>query len=241
MAGSAAMDEGKAKEESAVQHGVAEVAPPASPNGLPKMVPPPTKSYHHGDLRRALIEAAALMVESEGTEGLTLRGVARAAGVSAAAPYHHFKDKQQLLESLGHEGFALQADFMRRARDQETEPLARLTSMGLAYVKFSHAHPQLALLMTDVARRNLISFDGDAPEGAAYRLLRESLIDVGIHDPTDPSVLDIASFAAWASAFGIAALSLLPKFDALKEAIGGEDIFLARAFAALGQLHGPHG
>ena len=67
------------------------------------------KPYHHGDLRRALVEAAERILENEGPSALSLRAVAREAGVSAAAPYHHFKDKNELLAAIAQEGFELLA------------------------------------------------------------------------------------------------------------------------------------
>ena len=63
------------------------------------------RPYHHGDLRRALIEAARTIVVRDGAQALSLRGVAREAGVSPAAPYHHFKDKQELVLAVGKLGF----------------------------------------------------------------------------------------------------------------------------------------
>ena len=59
------------------------------------------RPYHHGDLRHALIEAARAIVIRDGAQALSLRGVAREAGVSPAAPYHHFKDKQELVLAVG--------------------------------------------------------------------------------------------------------------------------------------------
>ena len=64
------------------------------------MPSPEARPYHHGDLRRALVEAARRILESEGPTALSLRAVAREAGVSPAAPYHHFKDKSELLEEV---------------------------------------------------------------------------------------------------------------------------------------------
>ncbi|MDZ4318073.1 MAG: helix-turn-helix domain-containing protein, partial [Phenylobacterium sp.] len=66
---------------------------------------PESRPYHHGDLRRALVEAACRLLEKEGAQSLSLRAVAREAGVSPAAPYHHFKDKSELLDAVAHEGW----------------------------------------------------------------------------------------------------------------------------------------
>src|SRR6266702_4455466 len=65
------------------------------------------KPYHHGDLSRALVQAARRILENEGPAALSLRAVAREAGVSPAAPYHHFKDKGELLEAVAGEGWDL--------------------------------------------------------------------------------------------------------------------------------------
>ena len=64
-----------------------------------------SRPYHHGDLSRALIDAARKILENDGPAALSLRAVAREAGVSPAAPYHHFKDKVELLEAVAHEGW----------------------------------------------------------------------------------------------------------------------------------------
>ncbi len=72
-------------------------------------------SYHHGNLRHALLEAALWLVETEGTEALTLRAAARRAGVSQAAPYRHFASKEALLAAVAEDGFRAMTAAMRRA------------------------------------------------------------------------------------------------------------------------------
>src|SRR6185437_16137973 len=79
----------------------------------------PKAAYHHGDLRRALIAAARAILEEDGLPALSLRAVARRAGVSQAAPYHHFPDKDALLAALGAEGF----DALDRAMRERMEGL----------------------------------------------------------------------------------------------------------------------
>jgi AcrR family transcriptional regulator len=63
--------------------------------------------YHHGNLRRALVEATGKLVDSRGTDGFTLRAAAKLAGVSDGAPYHHFADKDALLAAVAEEGFVM--------------------------------------------------------------------------------------------------------------------------------------
>src|SRR5215469_1714316 len=101
----------------------------------------PNKPYHHGHLRRALLDAALYVLTEEGLAGLTLRAVARRAGVSEAAPYHHFASKAALVEALVVETLqqlaqALQEEAQATART----PLDRLVAVGEAYVRFALGH-----------------------------------------------------------------------------------------------------
>ena len=111
---------------------------------LPKQRPKdPERRYHHGDLRRGLVDAAlALIAEGElGT--LSLREVARRAGVTPAAPYHHFKDKTALLAAVAEEGFVA----MRGRLEAALAPVApadmrgRFAALSRAYLTFARAHP----------------------------------------------------------------------------------------------------
>jgi len=78
------------------------------------------RPYHHGDLRRALIDAASRLLEAEGPSALSLRAVAREAGVSPAAPYHHFKDKAELLDAVAQEGWDILQVKMKEAKNNDT-------------------------------------------------------------------------------------------------------------------------
>lgn len=98
-------------------------------------------SYHHGDLPRALLDAALHLVETEGPEALTLRAVAREAGVSQAAPYRHFANKEAILAAVAEEGFRALMAAMREAVDAcGAVPLARLRAVGVGYVTFATSH-----------------------------------------------------------------------------------------------------
>ena len=109
--------------------------------------PAPRKTYHHGNLRRALVEAAGGLLESRGPLGVTLRGAARAAGVSQAAPYRHFRDKQAMLAAVAEAGFRQIGEAVRRAVNPRADPIRRLEQLGVAYVRFAIAHPSLYRLM----------------------------------------------------------------------------------------------
>ncbi|MFT4571001.1 MAG: AcrR family transcriptional regulator, partial [Candidatus Binatia bacterium] len=83
----------------------------------------PSGAYHHGDLRRALVEGALELLHERGPAGLTLRGAARKAGVSEAAPYRHFADKEALLASVAEEGFRALSREVVRSIDGISDPL----------------------------------------------------------------------------------------------------------------------
>src|ERR1044072_7695861 len=78
------------------------------------------KPYHHGDLRRGLVEAARRILETEGPAALSLRAVAREAGVSPAAPYHHFKDKGELIDAVAMEGWHALGEALADAKVKAT-------------------------------------------------------------------------------------------------------------------------
>lgn len=104
-------------------------------------------SYHHGNLALALVEAARKVLEAEGVHALSLRGVAREAGVSQAAPYHHFPNKEALLAAVAQVGFQELNTRLDGARASSDDIGAVLRAMGGAYVGFGLEHPQLYGLM----------------------------------------------------------------------------------------------
>ena len=114
----------------------------------PKM-PGEKETYHHGDLRRALLDAARQLAEERGIDGFTLREVARRAGVSHAAPYHHFADKTALVEALAIETYQHLAQALQGACDRRGgNALDRLGAIGIAYVEFAVEHPAEFRLLT---------------------------------------------------------------------------------------------
>jgi AcrR family transcriptional regulator len=99
------------------------------------------RGYHHGSLRRALLDAAQTLIEREGPTALTLRAVARAADVSANAPYNHFADKSALLAAVAEEGLDVLFARMSEARRSKSKPAEQLAAIGIAYVEFALDHP----------------------------------------------------------------------------------------------------
>lgn len=100
-------------------------------------------SYHHGNLKAALIAAAFKELASEGLEGVSLRGVARRAGVSAPAVYRHFADKEALLVAIAAEcAERLAATMVAAVAEAPEDPLERFRAVGIALVRFAVAHPE---------------------------------------------------------------------------------------------------
>jgi AcrR family transcriptional regulator len=99
-------------------------------------------AYHHGDLKRAVLDEAVALVGEQGTRSLTLREVARRLGVTPAAPYRHFADKEALLAAVAEEGYRMLAEQMSAAtRAAGTDPRVRLAALGAAYLRFALLRP----------------------------------------------------------------------------------------------------
>jgi AcrR family transcriptional regulator len=99
-------------------------------------------SYHHGDLRAALLEAALDIITERGPQSLTIREVARKAGVSHTAPYRHFANKDDLIVAVVKQGFELMSQTMQDKKSAaEPDPISQFAASGTAYVDFALQHP----------------------------------------------------------------------------------------------------
>jgi AcrR family transcriptional regulator len=108
----------------------------------------PKKRFHHGDLREALIAATRELLIEHGPAGFTLADACRRAGVTTAAPYKHFRDKQEILEEIVLRGFAeLTATNSRAVTEGGPGTIEGITAMGISYVEFAVAQPALFRLM----------------------------------------------------------------------------------------------
>ncbi|MFZ3582480.1 TetR/AcrR family transcriptional regulator [Loktanella sp. DJP18] len=180
------------------------------------------RSYHHGDLRSALIEAADAILRDDGVEGFTLRAAARRAGVSPGAPAHHFGNTAGLLTevaTLAYEDLHICFKEVKRG----PTPAATLRSMAGAYINFALGNPGLFQLMY---RKDLVNRT-DPRYAAASRATLETfaLIAAKVYGTDDLAVegqsMGYAGIiAAWSTAHGIAHLALEEK---LTFATQGED------------------
>src|SRR5262252_7642826 len=100
------------------------------------------RGYHHGNLKEALIQAALDLIAQKGPAGFTFAEAARSAGVSPAAPYRHFRDRDELLVDVARRGFDQFAQALARAWDDgKPEPFAAFERVGRAYLAFARAEP----------------------------------------------------------------------------------------------------
>ena len=155
--------------------------------------------YHHGDLRRALLDAAMAMLEREGAEGIGLRELARMVGVSPAAPYRHFDSKTALLEVLAVTGFQ-RFTLAVNAAAGDTDTSGRLNAMGRAYVRFALANPNLFRLMFSPELKRSGRPNLRMAADAAFAMLREAT--------AAQADGRIAALKAWSQVHGLAVLLL---------------------------------
>jgi len=171
-------------------------------------------SYHHGDLRETLLTACLRLIGTEGIGAVSLRRVAREAGVSPGAPYHHFADRAALLGALAGRGFALLAADLTAVREKTDDPVTALTEITDAYVAFAIDHPAYFRLMF---RPELSQPDKDAEAEqageAAFAALADTVADcvrVGALPADSTGVLTVA---VWSLGHGIASLWLDGQLD----------------------------
>jgi AcrR family transcriptional regulator len=165
--------------------------------------------YHHGDLRRALVQEAVRRIERHGVEGLTLRTVGQALGVSRTALYRHFADKSALLATVAREGFrTLRLELVGAWEGGGRGPEA-FDAMSLAYVRFAVSHPShYRVMFGGFVDARAADPDLEKEAAAAFRVLVDALVaqqSGGLVREEDPSQL--ARFI-WAIVHGVAMLAI---------------------------------
>lgn len=194
-------------------------------------IPAEGKSYHHGDLRRQLITATEEIIGERGVDGFTLREAARRAGVSPAAPAHHFADAKGLLTEVALLGFrdfgaALSAADARGGAD----PARRLAEQASAYVGFALAHPARFQLMFRADKHDHGNAEFVREAGQAYRVL-EGAIRAATRAPADGALTADQQgmlTAVWSMVHGFAHLVIGGEFADPGRGGGGADHVLRR-------------
>jgi AcrR family transcriptional regulator len=166
----------------------------------------PARAYHHGDLRRALVEAAQQLIEQGASPRLTLREAAQAAGVSVAAPYRHFADREALLAAVLAAGFRELARRTDEARRAAADPMAALVGVGLAYVAFAGDHPRIYRLMFGAECDKANHPDLMAAGHEALSVLVDAVIACKAAGLIGDADVHEVSLAGWSLSHGLASL-----------------------------------
>ncbi|PLW82229.1 TetR/AcrR family transcriptional regulator [Kineobactrum sediminis] len=181
------------------------------------------KRYHHGDLRNALIIAAATLIEERGSEDFAMIDAARRAGVSSAAPYRHFKDKTALLEAvLEFAFFTLGLEAEACAAKEEQGSVDAIIAIGKGYIRFVTGHPQFySLMWGDSSLRQVAKPDHNASSSGFYVLedtVRAWCLKIGRSDE-DALALSIK---LWAMAHGLSGIAMHGHIDRF---LPGADVY----------------
>ncbi len=175
----------------------------------PSADPIPSRPYHHGNLREAMVESALALLEANGPGELSLRRAARDIGVSQTAPLYHFGNKLGLLVAVATEGFR-RFHSLRKARIAEAHTTeGRLRAAMMAYVEFGLAHPALFRLMTGPEVRSKVRDEAlEAAVRDALGLLRDCIAEYLGGRGLGEDDMHRAALSAWATSHGIVTILL---------------------------------
>jgi AcrR family transcriptional regulator len=166
------------------------------------------RGYHHGNLKEALISAALQLIAEKGPAGFTFAEAARFAGVSPAAPYRHYRDRDGLLADVALRGFEQFADALTKAwNDGKPEPMAAFERMGRAYLAFAQAEPAYYSAMFEAGISPNTSAELAAAGDRAFGVIRNASERLIARLPAGrrPPALMVA-LHVWSLSHGIAAL-----------------------------------
>jgi AcrR family transcriptional regulator len=175
----------------------------------PKPAPKPERPYHHGNLRRALLDEALATIRAEGVSGLTLRDIGARVGVSRTALYRHFADKNALLAAVATEGFRTLRQELVGAWDKGGLTRAALDAMGVAYVHFAIANSShYRVMFGGYFDKQVCDAELDAEAASAFQALVDALAALqrdALVRGDDP--VKLARFV-WAVVHGVAMLGI---------------------------------
>lgn len=182
-----------------------------------------TQTYHHGALRPALLAAAEAILDKDGIDGLTLRAAARQAGVSHAAPSHHFGDITGLLTALAASGFVR----LREALEEElsaAEPHGSVQALARRYVAFARAHPGVFLLMFRSERLDWSSEALSSAGLAAFAYLTPERPKHVAETPSDAFETLVLASTRWSLIHGLATLLIDGRLGAMADKTTDADL-----------------
>ena len=196
------------------------------------------RGYHHGNLREALIEAALDLIGSKGTGGFTFAEAARHAGVSPAAPYRHYENREALLADVATQGFAAFGEAMGTAQGAPaSNGIDRLKAMGRAYLAFARENPAYYSAMfesgLDFSSYPELRKAADTTF-AGLRTAVEGMISTMPEDKKPPAMM--VTLHIWAISHGIASLFGRGDGAAFKQPISPEELLESHMLVYLGGL-----
>jgi AcrR family transcriptional regulator len=169
----------------------------------------PKRSYHHGNLRRALLDEALATIRAEGVDGLTLREIGARVGVSRTALYRHFADKRALLAAVATEGFATLRQQLVGAWEDGGRSDAALDAMGVAYVRFAVANPSHYRVMFGGFVDHELPDPALRHEGAgAFQALVDALVALQRDGQVRGDDILMMARYVWAVVHGVAMLAI---------------------------------
>jgi AcrR family transcriptional regulator len=184
--------------------------------------------YHHGDLRRAIMSAALEMVAESGLASLSLREIARRIGVTTAAPYHHFKDRQSLLVELAIEAYSGLLDAMSSALKIAGSAQGEIEAAAEAYLQFGREHPaQYAIMFSGELATHPRAGEMLLVANQSLDLVRASIADSRKLGPAESVE---AAFCAWSLLHGIL---MLDKNAVLQESAAEQKRLALRGVLAI--------
>ena len=200
------------------------------------------RGYHHGNLREALIRAALGLIAEKGPAGFTFAEAARSAGVSAAAPYRHFRDRDELMADVARQGFSrFEAMLATAWNDGRPDPVTAFGNIGKAYLAFARTEPAYYSAMFEAGIPLNANPELNAAGDRAFAVVRRACEAISALLPKDkrPPALMMA-LHIWALSHGIA--SLFARGDGAQRSLPmtPEDLLEAGVLVYLGGL-GLHG
>jgi AcrR family transcriptional regulator len=188
-------------------------------------MPPPAarteRSYHHGDLRARLLSSALETIECEGIAALSLRKLARDAGVSPAAPYHHFNVRAELLAAIIAEGHEILLARLQAAAADAPDPVAALRDILVAYATFAAEHPaHIRIMLRPELGDPAVHSEVAASGGASVELLCAAVEEAQRHGSLPPGDPEPLLHLFWSLAVGFVTLWVDGPVEARCHALG---------------------
>ncbi len=179
------------------------------------------KKFHHGDLKRALLEAALELLDEQGDSGVGIRAVARKAGVSHAAPVNHFKDRRALLTGLAITLFDdIQASISKRLEGVSNDPAMRIESVVKAFFEYGAEHPNRYALLW---RNDVVDHECDEMrirEDAVYDFICNEIDNLTAGRNIDT---DTVAIGLWSMMHGYIDLKIVGMFEEREDSVTGEN------------------